>query len=49
MLTVEAETGVRGFIITGNDDFLKLYTSNIKVNEELAKLKELTKTILSAK
>jgi CHASE3 domain sensor protein len=23
MLTVEAETGVRGFIITGNDDFLE--------------------------
>jgi CHASE3 domain sensor protein len=25
MLTVEAETGVRGFIITGNDDFLVPY------------------------
>ncbi|MFV8333448.1 response regulator [Flavobacterium sp. GSP14] len=43
MLTVEAETGVRGFIITGNDDFLVPFTaSNIKVNEELAKLDELT-------
>jgi CHASE3 domain sensor protein len=34
MLTVEAETGVRGFIITGNDDFSSLLHSNI-VNEEL--------------
>ena len=44
MLTVDAETGVRGFIITGNDDFLAPFTaSNIKVNEQLAKLEELTK------
>ena len=43
MLTVEAETGVRGFIITGNDDFLAPFTeSNIKVNEQLSKLKKLT-------
>ncbi len=44
MLTVDAETGVRGFVITGNEDFLGTFTaSNIKVNEELGKLKELTK------
>ena len=44
ILTVDAETGVRGFVITGNDDFLEPFiASNIKVNEELAKLKEVTK------
>ena len=44
ILTVDAETGVRGFVITGNDDFLAPFiASNIKVNEELAKLKEVTK------
>ena len=44
ILTVDAESGVRGFVITGNDDFLAPFTaSNIKVNEELAKLQEVTK------
>ena len=43
ILTVDAETGVRGFIITGNEDFLETYTaSNVKINKELATLKELT-------
>ena len=43
ILTVDAETGVRGFIITGNEDFLEPFTaSNVKVNKDLAKLKELT-------
>ncbi len=44
MSTVEAETGVRGFVITGNEDFLETFiASNIKINKELAELKELTK------
>lgn len=44
MLTIDAETGVRGFIITGNEDFLRPFAaSNVKVNEQLAKIKELTK------
>ena len=43
ILTVDAETGVRGFIITGNEDFLEPFTaSKVKVNKDLAKLKELT-------
>jgi CheY-like chemotaxis protein/signal transduction histidine kinase/CHASE3 domain sensor protein len=44
MFTVEAEAGVRGFVITGNDEFLKPFTSaNIKILGQLEKVKELTK------
>ncbi|MFV7235712.1 response regulator [Flavobacterium sp. ZB4R12] len=44
MSSVDAETGVRGYVITGDDDFLKPFTSaNTKVTEQLDKIKELTK------
>ncbi|MFV8342984.1 response regulator [Flavobacterium sp. XS2P39] len=44
MSSVDAETGVRGYIITGKDIFLEPYTTaNKKVTEQLNKVKELTK------
>ncbi|OAB29460.1 Signal transduction histidine kinase [Flavobacterium fryxellicola] len=44
MLTVDAETGIRGYIITGNDDFLIPFTSaNVNIIAQLNKVKELTK------
>ncbi|MFV5687897.1 response regulator [Flavobacterium sp. ZT3R25] len=44
MSTIDAETGVRGYVITGDDDFLKPFASaNIKAIEQLDKVKELTK------
>ena len=44
MYTVDAETGVRGYIITGNETFLKSFLpSKVKANEQLAYLKKLTK------
>ncbi|MFV8376165.1 response regulator [Flavobacterium sp. LB1P71] len=42
MSSVDAETGVRGYIITGDEAFLKPFTSAIKVIEQLDRLKELT-------
>ncbi|MFV8369696.1 response regulator [Flavobacterium sp. LB2R40] len=42
--SVDAETGVRGYVITGNDDFLKHFkTANRKAIDKLEKIKELTK------
>jgi CheY-like chemotaxis protein/signal transduction histidine kinase/CHASE3 domain sensor protein len=44
MSSVDAETGVRGYVITGDDDFLKPFTSaNIKAIEQIDKVRELTK------
>lgn len=44
MSSVDAETGVRGYIITGDDDFLKHFTTaNSKAIEKLEKVKQLTK------
>ncbi len=44
MSSVDAETGVRGYVITGDDDFLKPFTSaNIKAIEKLENVKKLTK------
>ncbi|KIA87739.1 hypothetical protein OA85_00520 [Flavobacterium sp. AED] len=44
MSSVDAETGVRGYVITGDTDFLKPFTSaNTKVTDQLDKIKELTK------
>ncbi|MDO8316860.1 MAG: response regulator [Flavobacterium sp.] len=44
MSSVDAETGVRGYVITGDDDFLKPFTTaNTKIIEKLEKVKELTK------
>lgn len=44
MLTVNAETGIRGYVITGNDDFLIPFTSaNVNIIPQLNKVKELTK------
>ncbi|MFV5699698.1 response regulator [Flavobacterium sp. ZT3R17] len=44
MSSVNAETGVRGYVITGDVDFLKPFTSaNTKAIEQLDKIKELTK------
>ena len=44
LLTVDAETSVRGYVITGNEDFLMLFTaSNRKINEQLNKVRALTK------
>ena len=44
MSSVDAETGVRGYVITGDDNFLKPFTTaNIKAIEKLEKVKELTK------
>ncbi|MFV5695367.1 response regulator [Flavobacterium sp. LB3P122] len=44
MSTIDAETGVRGYIITGNDDFLKHFASaNINATKQLDKVKKLTK------
>ena len=41
---VDAETGERGFIITGKDEFLQPYDDSIaKLDEHLAKLKDKTK------
>ena len=42
--SVDAETGVRGYVITGDDDFLNPFiTANTKIIEKLEKVKELTK------
>jgi CheY-like chemotaxis protein/signal transduction histidine kinase/CHASE3 domain sensor protein len=44
MSSIDAETGVRGYVITGDDNFLESFSSaNIKAMEQLAKVKELTK------
>jgi CHASE3 domain sensor protein/putative methionine-R-sulfoxide reductase with GAF domain len=44
MTSVDAETGVRGYVITGDDNFLKPFTTaNTKAIEKLEKVKELTK------
>ena len=44
MSSVDAETGVRGYVITGDDDFLKHFTTaNSKAIEKLEKVKQLTK------
>lgn len=44
MSSVDAETGVRGYVISGDTDFLKPFTSaNIKAIEKLENVKELTK------
>ncbi|MFV8366472.1 response regulator [Flavobacterium sp. XS1P27] len=44
MSSVDAETGVRGYVITGDDNFLNPFTTaNIKAIEKLEKVKELTK------
>ena len=44
MSSVDAETGVRGYIITGNENFLQPFVSSkIKSTTLLAKVKELTK------
>ncbi|MFE3868850.1 response regulator [Flavobacterium sp. LS2P90] len=44
MSSVNAETGVRGYVITGNDNFLESFSSSkAKSTELLAKVKELTK------
>ncbi|MFV8373291.1 response regulator [Flavobacterium sp. LB2P74] len=44
MCSVDAETGVRGYVITGNDDFLLPFTTaNTKAIEKLEKVKKLTK------
>ncbi|MFV5685035.1 response regulator [Flavobacterium sp. GB2R13] len=44
MSSVDAETGVRGYVITGDTDFLTPFTSaKTKVTEQLDKIKELTK------
>ncbi|MFV8361050.1 response regulator [Flavobacterium sp. LS1P3] len=44
MSSVDAETGVRGYVITGDDNFLKPFTTaNIKAIEKLEKVKKLTK------
>ncbi|MFV8326455.1 response regulator [Flavobacterium sp. ZS1P14] len=44
MSSVDAETGVRGYVISGDDDFLKPFTTaNTKAIEQLDKVKELTK------
>ena len=41
---VDAETGQRGFIITGKDDFLQPYNAAlVRLDERLAKLKDKTK------
>jgi CHASE3 domain sensor protein len=40
---VDAETGQRGFIITGKDDFLQPYNAALgRLDERLAKLKDKT-------
>ena len=42
-LSVDGETSVRGFVITDNEDFLKLYSqARQDINEQLAKIKSLT-------
>ncbi|MBG6111622.1 CheY-like chemotaxis protein/signal transduction histidine kinase/CHASE3 domain sensor protein [Flavobacterium sp. CG_9.10] len=44
LLTVDAETGVRGYVVTGDVDFLQPFTSaNVKLIEQLNKVKEITK------
>lgn len=44
MSSVDAETGVRGYVITGNDNFLEPFlSSKTKSTAQLAKIKELTK------
>ena len=44
MSSVDAETGVRGYVISGDTDFLKPFTSaNIKAIEKLENVKKLTK------
>ncbi|MFV5701280.1 response regulator [Flavobacterium sp. XS2P12] len=44
MSTIDAETGVRGYVITGDEVFLKPFRSaNTKAIEQLDKVKELTK------
>ncbi|RKS94017.1 signal transduction histidine kinase [Flavobacterium limicola] len=41
--SVNAETGVRGYVITGDEDYLKPYnTANSKINEKLEKIKKIT-------
>src|ERR1043165_8029162 len=43
-LTVDEETGMRGFVITGSDNYLEPYeNARIKIREELTKLKQLTR------
>src|SRR5471030_3251249 len=42
--TIDAETGMRGFVITGDDNYLEPFLSgNLKAVEHLDKVKELTK------
>jgi CheY-like chemotaxis protein/CHASE3 domain sensor protein/putative methionine-R-sulfoxide reductase with GAF domain len=42
-LSVDGETSVRGFVITGNEDFLTLYSQAIQdINEQLVKIRSLT-------
>ena len=44
LYSVDAEAGVRGYVITGDDNFLKHFVSaNNKTIEKLEKVKELTK------
>ncbi len=44
MSSVDAETGVRGYVITGDDNFLEPFSSaKTKSTDQLAKIKELTK------
>ncbi|MFE3872537.1 DUF705 domain-containing protein [Flavobacterium sp. ZS1P70] len=42
--SIDAETGIRGYVITGEKDFLKPFSSSkTRIIEQLAKVKELTK------
>ena len=42
--SIDAETGIRGYVITGEEDYLKPFlSSKTKIIEQLAKVKELTK------
>ena len=41
--TVDAETGVRGYVITGDENYLKPYiTANSKIKEKLERIKNIT-------
>ena len=43
LTSVDAETGVRGYVITGDDNFLKHYiTANTKIIENIKKINKLT-------
>ncbi|SHN00345.1 Signal transduction histidine kinase [Flavobacterium xinjiangense] len=42
--SIDAETGIRGYVITGEENYLKPFlSSKTKIIEQLAKVKELTK------